>query len=360
MRKNIYNDKILMMEISEINGLSSCIGRKLCDKEVISVLREYLSIDGMKKFKDAEAYDKEIGLLLDEEITLKIKESYEKYRENFLVSLESINNAFIWAITTNTDSEICNTLRFMIINRELFTIKELRETYGDDVLEYILLYGNYNIKSGLNPVFESDKKIQLITNGELKEVVVVCSINQEYLSTNSYRGLRKYLNDKIGDNLMFEQCQEKQEVIEIGKYHRTPSDINGISFCCKLRKDNSLKIEVSSYLKDGISVNEKLEVLRIFYEILSKRYGEPSSYYVQRDDIKEALDIVWDFTKKVHIDEINSDIFFSDNDLKIVYNYIIGSGEGSFRYIVDRQLQENLDTPLYDNDMGLEKKPIQP
>lgn len=355
-------------------------GRKLCDKEVISVLRKYLSIDGIKRLNDAEAYNREIGLSLDEEITLKIKESYEKYRENFPVSLKSINNAFLWAITTNADSEMSNILQFILINRVYFTIKELRETYGDDVLEYILLHGNYNIERGINPVIESDKKILLVTSdNKLKEVEVDYTTSQKNLIDPNYSELANYLKREMRNNIEFRRYNE--EVVANGKYYNHQEDSqrdisssdDGISFYYKIRKDDFLKIEVSSNHKDKVSKKEKLAALSNFYEVLSVQYGEPSTFCILRDDKKEALDLIWYFNnKEKDMQEVERDSFFENEtitlegtDVEDIDIYIIGSKPDAFSNIIAEEMkkatgEDNLESPLYDNNMGLKKKPIQP
>lgn len=43
--------------------------------------------------------------------------------------------------------------------------------------------------------------------------------------------------------------------------------------------------------------------------------------------------------------------------MKTVDCYVVGKKEGSFGKLIDKKLQEMAETPLYDNDMELGKKP---
>lgn len=237
-------------------------------------------------------------------------------------------------------------------------MKQIKAKYGRNILDYILAHCEFDYKIGINPTIENDKKVLLITNGELKEVEVESIINQESLSINSYQEFGNYLEYRMGSKIDFQKRQEVEKVVQVGEYQRT-NDSKGIPFYYEFIKDYGLSIEVSSFLKDDISRENKLLVLSDFYEILKEQYGEPSTYTVQRDDKKEALDLTWYFREKENVSEIRNDVFFPRNNMKIVDNFIVGSREGSFRELIEKKLQE-YETPLYDNDMGLEKKPSQP
>lgn len=218
MRKNIYNGKILMIKVKELNLLYSYNNGKNCTKEVRYTLKEYLSIDKIEKCikasytgeKSALSMDDEIGISLSDERNVKIKEEFEKFTEVYAVSLEKIHNAFLWAIFSNADNKIRDILQSILIGRRCLGEKEFRDEYGSDLLEYIFLYGNYDYSSGVNPVLETDKKIQLIDNGELKEIEL--SLNND----NSFE-LGRLLREKIKGKIDF----EKNYVVENGKYRGT-------------------------------------------------------------------------------------------------------------------------------------------
>lgn len=104
MRKNVYNNKILMIKVKELYLLYSYNKGNCCTKVVKDALREYLSIDKIEKCikasytgeKSELSMNDEIGISLSDERNVKIKEEFEKFTENYVVSLEKIHNVFLW------------------------------------------------------------------------------------------------------------------------------------------------------------------------------------------------------------------------------------------------------------------------
>lgn len=84
-------------------------------------------------------------------------------------------------------------------------MKQIKAKYGRNILDYILAHCEFDYKIGINPTIENDKKVLLITNGELKEVEVESIINQESLSINSYQEFGNYLEYRMGSKIDFQK-----------------------------------------------------------------------------------------------------------------------------------------------------------
>lgn len=307
---------------------------------------------------------------------------------------------------SNNDKKIFNILQSILIGRYCLTEKEFRDEYGSDLLEYIFLHENYDYSSGINPILETDKKIQLIDNGELKEIEL--SLNND----NSFE-LGKFLREKIRGKIDF----EKYYVVETGKYRGTSQASTELSFYYEFRKDEFLRVEISSFYNHKNSIGEKLSALSSFYEVLDERYGEPTIFYNLKDE-EGTLALYWSFlNKEEEIQKFKNGKYFDDREIdklividemkekistteiqKIIFhihmyghrvssfwelgalaatkeikNYIkhkfdLNVDEEDFEkeipedmmhYIVSKVLNDNLGTPLYDNDMELGKKPEQ-
>lgn len=408
MRKNIYNDKILMIEIGELTDLNGY--KELHFEENKAILKRLRNYHDLLKLQLASnfKFDIEVGLLLDDEINKKIEEVYEKFRGHYKVSLKSIHNAFLYSVVTQTDREICDTLQFMLINRVDLTIEELKNQYGSDILEYILSHQKYDYVSGINPVIESDKKILLLHNEKVVETetqeMMNCTNGEIYSNANDCKQLAKYLKKKMGNRIEFDGVHE----VWCGKYfhyHREPhSDLDftfddGLPFYYKFCKGAFLRIGVGSSYKHKTSVGEKLAALSNFYEVLREQYGEPTVFYTLKDDDEGMLSLQWSFiNKKEDIKEFRNGSYFDDakiNELIVIgeeknptnnpqtekiilENKILGmlmglpselvhlSGEdmrdfvkyktGKEINVSENVMCDGVPAALYDNDMLLEKK----
>lgn len=198
MRKNIYNEKILMIKIGELVNLSQSIElNDLNNKKVLSRVRKHLNNNLIRKYIEKGFYCKEIAIPLDDEINIRIEEIYDRYRENIIVSLESVENAFIWGINNNVVSCICNKLQMMLIDRDYISIKGVKKTYSNELLEYILSHRNFDYRTGINPVLENDKKVLLINNeGELDEVEIeIKPLKYVFVDEDDYFDTPLYDND---------------------------------------------------------------------------------------------------------------------------------------------------------------------
>lgn len=183
MRKNIYNKQILMFNYYELISLTQYKEvYKPENSKVLNRLREYTNM--LHDFKEmsnssmlCDSYDKieNIGILLDDDIDLKMEKVCENIRTKIkIIYLNEIQNAFLCCVATQSDREIRDVIHYLFVNRLELTPSEVRNIFGEDVLEYILSHQNYDYVQELDPAIENDKRILLFQNGTLEETEVFC------------------------------------------------------------------------------------------------------------------------------------------------------------------------------------------
>lgn len=101
MRKNIYNDKILMVKVGELEVLlqqEELFNEE--NEEVLNRIREYFHINIEFKYITSSTYfyQVELALSLDDKINKKIEEIYGKCTKGDLISVHEVYKAFNWAL----------------------------------------------------------------------------------------------------------------------------------------------------------------------------------------------------------------------------------------------------------------------
>ena len=134
-----------------------------------------------------------------------------------------------------------------------------------------------------------------------------------------FKLLKKNLGDKI------DYYGTPYTALFHGKYffqHRQPhSDIDylfdsGILFYYKFCKNGFLRIQVGTSIHHNISIEERLSVLNDFYEVLSKKFGEPTVFYTTKNDDEELLSLHWSFiNKEEDIQKFKNGTYFDDAEI---------------------------------------------
>lgn len=176
MRKNMYNDKILMIEIRELLFLTQYeVLYQSTNKEILNRVKKYFDL--LKNSENLEGdnidYHREIGILLDDEINMGIEKKLGEYCSEYYITLSDIQNSFLCCVATQSGIEICDTIQHIFINKLEATYGEIESQYGKDVLEYILAHKNYDYIHGVNPVVENDKSVLLFHGGTLEEMKIL-------------------------------------------------------------------------------------------------------------------------------------------------------------------------------------------
>lgn len=109
-----------------------------------------------------------------------------------------------------------------------------------------------------------------------------------------------------------------------GSYNCIQSDINNgyledkkelINFYYKFLKDGFLRIGVGNNSLSKKTVGHKLAALSDFYQVLSKKFGEPTLFYTMENDDEEYLNFEWVFVDKEEtIEAFKNNTFFDYND----------------------------------------------
>lgn len=318
MRKNIYNNDILMLSIDEIYWFNQ--------------FKEISDVDKLVQYRMQICYDlipdnckwNEIGILLNDDISKKIENFFGKYaKDNVIIKINDIHNAFLYAITNDNNREIRDILQYMLINRVDLAIDELKNQYGSEIVEYILSHRKYNYATGTDPIVETDKNILLFYDDKFIEIepqkILINQDKEIFSNPEDCYQLARYLTKKMGNNIGFDGTTFKNVVS--GKYISSYRDENGnfsyfedgLSFYYKFNKDGFLRIGVGNSCKYKTSIGEKLAALSVFCENLQEKYGEPSVFYTLKEDEEEFLNLQWSFVNKEQdINDFKNGNYFDD------------------------------------------------
>ena len=176
MRKNIYDNRIIMVSNSDIVGLFSH-SELVNSEQVVNRLNKYkglilqvLSENGKKQFIDGS---REFGILINDETDKQLMNAfYELSLKYDYVDLESIKNAYICALTNGCDPLIREALENALINRASSIRGDFAVQYGEEVLDYVMASRMYSYEYDINPLVESDKNIMLCYNELIEKVTV--------------------------------------------------------------------------------------------------------------------------------------------------------------------------------------------
>ncbi len=107
----------------------------------------------------------------------------------------------------------------------------------------------------------------------------------ENKSTTEYELVKTLLTQNLGNKMrLFYQKNNKAVGQYISKFNQTTLDEypyeESLEFKFKLKENDSFEISVDDfYSNQGDCIGQKLAALSDFYQILKRRYGEPSIFY---------------------------------------------------------------------------------
>lgn len=178
--------------------------------------------------------------------------------------------------------------------------------------------------------------------------------NELYSNGDDCKELAQILNNEIKGKIAF--SWNNYEQIMGGSYNCIPSNTyNGyleekkelVNFYYKFLKDSFLRIGVGNNSLSKKTVGHKLAALSDFYQVLSKKFGEPTLFYTEKNDDEEYLNFEWSFKyKEESIEAFKNNTIFDDGD-KIDNLIIIGDPQDKFNEYTD------LTKKLISNQLGL-------
>ena len=166
-----------------------------------------------------------------------------------------------------------------------------------------------------------------------------CSSNSEWFSKEEdCYILAKKLKKTLGNKIDF--YGSIRTPIPSGKYLSSYRKNNGehmfnghcLPFYFKFSNNEFLRIGVGANYSCN-SFEEKLAALSDFYEILSKKYGEPIVFYTTKNDDKGLLNLQWSFINKdKEIEKFKSGTYFDDTEIETLI--VIGEKKKMLKNIV--------------------------
>lgn len=178
--------------------------------------------------------------------------------------------------------------------------------------------------------------------------------NELYSNGDDCKELKHILNNEIKGKISFSWNVYGQ--IMGGSYNCIPSNTyNGyleekkelVNFYYKFLKDAFLRIGVGNNSLSKKTVGHKLAALSDFYQVLSKKFGEPTLFYTMENDDEEYLNFEWSFKyKEESIEAFKNNTVFDDGD-KVNNLIIIGDPQDKFNEYT------NLTKKLISNQLGL-------
>lgn len=151
------------------------------------------------------------------------------------------------------------------------------------------------------------------------------SYNELYSNGDDYKELKHILNSEIKGKIAFSwnvyeqvmggtyNCLLSNDDTYLEFSNREKEQIN---FYYKFLKDNFLRIGVGNNWVPK-TVGHKLAALSDFYQVLSKKFGEPTLFYTTENDEDEYLNFEWDFKyKKETIKAFKNNTIFDGNEVK--------------------------------------------
>lgn len=185
MRKNIYNDNIIMFTYDELNDIT-------CSK-YISEEERMIMMDCLHNAfpigiipKTDEEY---IGINKDDEIIEIAKKYFEKVTKQQRINIEDLKNAYLYSIMF--DDEFASIKDAIKRCTRAITVSDFIFTYGEDVYDYVMSHKNYSYEKNYDPVLLNDLNIFLYENGISKEIETVKEESYRYILSCNQRKYRK-------------------------------------------------------------------------------------------------------------------------------------------------------------------------
>lgn len=149
-------------------------------------------------------------------------------------------------------------------------------------------------------------------------------MSKRYSKANDCAKLARYLKNKMGSSIEFDYTVYHLTIS--GKYfyyHREPhSDLehlfeDGINFFYQYCDNDFLRISIGMASHHKCSKGEQLAALSAFYDVLSKRFGEPTVFYTLKDDDEQKINLQWAFVdKEEEINDFKNGTYFDDKEIE--------------------------------------------
>ncbi len=187
MRKNIYNDNIIMLSYSELLVSRTSIFITLDESAIFDLYLDEIRA----KYSDT---DKIFGFMKDDKVVKIISSILSSYYyEHCTISHKSIRNAFLYSVMTG---ETSIKLKDALINYNSECIAEFIRIYGEDTFEYIIQHKDYSYEDNTDKVTEIDKCVYLCHDGKIEQVQL--GKNQSILQSVTNNSVNGELSENNG------------------------------------------------------------------------------------------------------------------------------------------------------------------
>ena len=161
MRKNVYNDNIIMLSYSDLLLVRSSIFIKNDDAAILDL---YLNEMHTKCYDIYNIY----GFIKDDKVVKIISSVLNSYYyKHYIISRTDIRNAFLYSVI-NEETSI--KLKDALINYNSECIADFIRIYGDDTFNYIMQHKDYSYEDNTDKVTETDKCVYLCHDGKIEKV----------------------------------------------------------------------------------------------------------------------------------------------------------------------------------------------
>lgn len=145
-----------------------------------------------------------------------------------------------------------------------------------------------------------------------------------YSNADDCYKLARLLDSKLKGKIEFSGSIFQELVI--GKYHSLPYNEyenyidyrnDTVEFRYKFLENGFLRISVCDIAYKKASMGHKLAVLSDLYQVISKKYGEPSVYFTLKEDDENSINLDWNFIQKEEtVEAYKNGTMFDDSSIK--------------------------------------------